>query len=364
MQLTREERSGDEGDDRSLFELDEKLWDAVLHEVAGTTDLGSSAARRFAEAAPGPYQRCWALRATDPEGSTLGVARVDLPLVDNRELALISVAVLPGCRRQGVASALVDEALDLSRSHGRTVFQAFTWDRLGTRGPGALSARDGDGAIDPTAAGAAFLLNRGFMLAQVDVMSRLTLPAQGDLVASARESGQLPEEYALLQWRGQTPARWLPDIADLMVAMSTDIPIGEASYEAEAHDPARIRHQDSVLRRAGMDQLLTVALHRPSGRLVGFTRILHDPARAHVADQWDTLVVADHRGRGLGMAMKTRSHEALREAWPEVTTVVTGNASENGWMLDINRRLGFVPVAASGVFERREDAVGGVRGAL
>ncbi|WP_158522458.1 hypothetical protein [Tessaracoccus aquimaris] len=51
--------------------------------------------------------------------------------------------------------------------------------------------------------------------------------------------------------------------------------------------------------------------------------------------------------------MKTANHAAIRGAWPEVATLVTGNASENRWMLAINRRLGYRPIAASGWFERR-----------
>ena len=50
--------------------------------------------------------------------------------------------------------------------------------------------------------------------------------------------------------------------------------------------------------------------------------------------------------------MKTASHAALRRHWPATARVITGNASENQWMLAINRRLGFRPIAASGLFQR------------
>ncbi|WP_269451920.1 hypothetical protein [Tessaracoccus coleopterorum] len=38
--------------------------------------------------------------------------------------------------------------------------------------------------------------------------------------------------------------------------------------------------------------------------------------------------------------------------------LVTGNASENVWMLAINRRLGYRPIAASGWYTRREPDLG------
>lgn len=360
MQITRHAEPAEAGDEHDLFELDAKLWDGVLLELFGDTDLGTSARRRRAEAASSPYRLHCSLKAAD-RGRPVGVAMIDLPLVDNRDVALISVAVDPLVRRQGIGSALLDAALDWARQLGRNTFQAFTWDRLTERGSSTVSARDGDGAIDPTAAGASFLLHRDFVLAQVDVMSALRLPPQRALADAAIEAtASMPGDYALIQWRGGTPAARQHDLASLMMTMSTDMPLGEASFEKEAYDEERIRHLDAVLVDAGVDQLVTCALHRPTGRLVGFTRIVHDAARPHVADQWDTLVVGAHRGNRLGLAMKSASHATLRDTWPSTVRVVTGNASENAWMLDINRRLGFAPVAASGWFERREGLHGAV----
>jgi len=119
-----------------------------------------------------------------------------------------------------------------------------------------------------------------------------------------------------------------------------------------------VRLADARLDLAGATQIITAARHRRTGALVGFTRLIHDPARPEVGDQWDTLVVGPHRGHGLGLWMKCRNLIELGDARPAARRVVTGNASENAHMLAINTRLGFVPVATSGWFERRESTDG------
>lgn len=359
MDIRRLQRPVDPGGPGyDLFELDARLWDVVLLETVGDDDLGSSALRRWSWSDPNPHTRYEYLGAV--EGTRLvGVAFLELPQADNQHVAYLSIAVRPESRRKGIGGALLDAAVALGRELGRTSFQAWTWEAYRQPGTGGLQARDGDGVIDRDSPRAAFLLNRGFRLAQVDLMSRLTIPDRNrllDLSGAARQA--VGDEYEFECWSGPTPPEHLADLATLMTAMSTDIPVGEADLQAEAYDAARVRGNDARVILGGLEQFITAARHRPSGQLVGFTRLIHDGARAEVGDQWETLVVGAHRGHGLGYAMKVRNLIALSDARPAARRVVTGNASENGHMLAINTRLGFTPFAASGWFERREAAGG------
>ena len=63
-----------------------------------------------------------------------------------------------------------------------------------------------------------------------------------------------------------------------------------------------------------------------------------------MAYQWDTLVLADHRGHRLGQLVKAANLRALRAGLPQVRRVVTWNAESNAPMLRVNRALGFEPV--------------------
>jgi GNAT superfamily N-acetyltransferase len=58
-------------------------------------------------------------------------------------------------------------------------------------------------------------------------------------------------------------------------------------------------------------------------------------------DQGFTGVRADARGRGLGKWLKAAMLLHVREIYPGLQTVITGNASSNGPMLAINKAMGF-----------------------
>ena len=77
----------------------------------------------------------------------------------------------------------------------------------------------------------------------------------------------------------------------------------------------------------------------------------------HGADyvvQDDTLVMPDHRGRGLGMALKVAVLELLAAEHPERRVIHTWNAVENTFMQRINRDLGFRPVERELEMQRKD----------
>ena len=64
----------------------------------------------------------------------------------------------------------------------------------------------------------------------------------------------------------------------------------------------------------------------------------HAPQRGF---QSGTLVLPEHRGRGLGLAMKVANHRAIRAAFPQCRVLMTGNAGVNAAMNAVNERLGY-----------------------
>lgn len=336
-----------------IYEVDTRLWAGVVRDLFGDDDLTHSARRRWAEGTRPTYTRPVPFAALDDDGVPLGVAFLDLPQRDNRHVGFLSLIVEPAHRGRGVGTALFNAAVAEARADGRDTIQAWTWEPARPGGTRRLSAAEGDGAIDPDAPPAAFLLGQGFRLVQVETISALTLPEQGllDGDAAAARAGT-SREYDLVQWTEFTPPQWRDDLAELMVAMSTDVPTGDAALEPEVVDAARVLDGEQALARGGCASLHTAVRHVSSGRLVGFTRLIHEEGRP-VVDQWETLILRQHRGKGLGWFAKTHSHAAVRAHWPEARRLITGNASENRFMLAINRRLGYRPVAASGWFELR-----------
>ena len=68
-------------------------------------------------------------------------------------------------------------------------------------------------------------------------------------------------------------------------------------------------------------------------------------------DQWDTIVLPEHRGHRLVMRVKAANLIALREAMPEARAIITWNAEENRPMLDVNEALGFRPILVEAAME-------------
>ena len=65
------------------------------------------------------------------------------------------------------------------------------------------------------------------------------------------------------------------------------------------------------------------------------------PDKQMMLNQNLTGVKEEYRGRGLGKWLKAAMLEWIKEEYPEVQIIVTGNATTNAPMLAINKRLGF-----------------------
>lgn len=348
-----------------VLRAEAELWTQVLLDRVGDRDMMETAELAFSLGMHPKYDKVVRLVASDVatptlEADVVGVATIDLPMADNRRLATVSVVVRPDRRGEGIGSALHAAALALAGEHHRSTIQTWTYEPPAAPAAArALHAETGSGSVDADSHESRFLTDRGYVLAQLEQISRLELPAADELAARADEAvSHTPQGYELITVRGPTPEGFLDDAATLRTAMAADAPSGAMDLEDEKWDAERVRVSESQLETAQRDQLQTLVRHVPSGRLVGFTRLFRDRSHPSVAHQWETLVLSEHRGHGLGMRMKVANHGAVPEFWPEVERLVTGNAAENTHMLAINIALGYEPYAASGVWELRSGALG------
>ncbi len=347
-----------------VLRAERDVWAKVLRDKVGDADMGESAGMAFAWGAQPQYHRHVRLVASDvaaptSEGDVLGVATLDLPMADNPRLADLGIVVDPERRGEGIGSALHDAALALAHQLGRTTVQSRTWEpaRL-PEAARAIEAETGTGCVAADSPETRFLTRHGYVLGQVERLSRLHLPAHVELCCARDEAlAAKPTGYDTIVIHGRTPEEFLADVAMLNATMASDVPTGAMDLEDEVWDAMRVRASEDQWDMADRDQLQTLVRHAPSGRLVGFTRLFRDRSRPRVAHQWDTLVVGAHRGRGLGMLMKVVNHAAVSEFWPEVARLITGNASENVHMLAINTALGYEPYAATGFWELRHGAL-------
>jgi GNAT superfamily N-acetyltransferase len=262
---------------------------------------------------------------------------MELPMLDNRHAAEVTIAVHPAQRRRGVGTALVEEMTRRAAADGRTVLNALV---------------DVPVAVADAHQSAPFARRVGFTATLAGNSRYLFVPVAAEkmdelhrVAASVRDA----QDYRTLTFRAPWPAEYLDDQCELARCMSTDEPAGDGAHEEEVWDARRLAEDGELMRARGLWKLAAVAQHAATGRLVAFSELLLAPDAPAEAWQMATLVHPEHRGHRLGLAVKLANLEALVTAAPLVRRIVTGNASVNAPMIAVNDLMGF-EVAGSGHF--------------
>ena len=259
------------------------------------------------------------------DGACVGAAAIILPLLDNTQLAIFLVLVPPSQRRRGVGGALVEHLGSLARAEGRR-----TWYAQVRLPAGAEETAD-----------TRFATRHGFTLrnTQIRRQARLPLPAEqmAELEAYAAERA---DGYRVVSWSGACPQEYVEQYAYLRGLISTEAPSGDLNVEQSRWDVARQRENEERTTAQGRRIYVSAAV-APDGTLAGHTRIYVAGQAPQRAVQGGTLVLRDHRGHRLGLAVKLANLRALLAAEPEVNRIDTENAEQNAPMVAVNVRLGF-----------------------
>ncbi|WP_088287520.1 GNAT family N-acetyltransferase [Kineosporia sp. A_224] len=348
------------------LDLDDPADVVLFHRAYGEVDLvadrhllGDRSAPRSAEDTLVSERETTSYRTTrgvalDDGGSPVGTWLVELTVHDNLDIGFVDVTVHPEHRRRGIGSILVQHTEALVRAAGRSVVQ--TWQGtavdpavedpttpFATRHgyTSTLPSLRNDLDLDPGPDGLARAL------APLDAETAGRFDAATDRLVSA--DGQ----YRLVTWWNAVPDEYLDDRAYLIQRMSTDAPAGDMTIEEERWDGARVRENEAISQAQGKTVVETAAVHVPSGRLVAFTVLAVPKHLPDHAFQWDTLVLREHRGQRLGMAIKAANLRALAARTSGLRRVTTYNAESNAPMLRVNRAMGFRPVLRTTCWEKR-----------
>ena len=275
------------------------------------------------------------------DGEPVVVGVIELPQLDNLDVATLDVGTRPADRRRGHGSAMLEHLVARSVEHGRHTLWVETHYAYD-------APTDGAGTE-----GADFLTRRGFAFSLGDIERVLDLPVPGDLLDRlAREAEPAHADYLLRDWAGPVPDDLLDGFGALIGSLMTEAPQGDLDIEEEVYDASRIRTDEQVLAASGRTKYTTVAV-APDGEIVAYSELAvprHDPARAY---QWGTLVRRQHRGHRLGMATKVHNLRRFQQHEPGRTVLITWNAEVNAHMVAINDALGFRPVGRLGEFQRK-----------
>jgi len=270
----------------------------------------------LAETMPGERRISWVAEDDRlPEGESEIFAAVSMLLLG--DIGVIEVLVGPGLRRRGLGRQLVAVAARRAYLEG---FSSIGVEVIG-----------GTPAI-------AFYESLGFDREYVETRSVLALSGV-DWPALTVMANSIGAGYRVEFHPGGPPDHLLEAYAQAKLEAQDDG--DDLDLAPRSSDPQRLRDSLDTLHRRGLKPYIVLALHDESRVVAGLTEVVvpaHHPERA---DQYDTIVVRDHRGYGIDRAIKARMLFELRSAEPDLREVQTWNAQHNESMLKVNAELGY-----------------------
>ncbi|PZW02189.1 Ribosomal protein S18 acetylase RimI [Micromonospora phaseoli] len=276
----------------------------------------SSLREYLAEVMPGERRISWVAQQEPASDGTSGaiLGQVHVLLLGN--IGVLEVLVHPAFRRNGLGRDLVLRA-------ARRVYQEG-FESIGVEVVGDTPA-------------VAFYESLGFSREYVETRSVLDLSGV-DWSELAGMSTEVAAGYQI-QFHPGGPPDELMEAYARSKAEIRDIEDGE--LRPSSYDPQRLRDSLDCLHRRGMTPYIVLALHEQTGEVAGLTEVVVPAQHPTRADQYDTIVVQDHRGYGIDRAIKARMLLELRSAEPQLTEVQTWNAQANEAMLKVNAELGY-----------------------
>ncbi|MFI5610612.1 GNAT family N-acetyltransferase [Amycolatopsis sp. NPDC051903] len=268
-------------------------------------------------------QLVWTARR---DGRLAARAIANLPVDGNEHLAFVRLTVHPDLRRRGIGTALLHALQPVLRDRGRTRLEGWN---VTLGGPGESWVR-----------------GLGFRFVHTTVLQILEL----DDVDRRRWDVAVPEGYRLVRWVGEAPAGLVEVYAKARGAIG-DAPLGESGLAAPDWSVDRVRRIEAAYRERGIEYRTVVAIDA-HGEVAGLTELDTRPRRPERLTQGDTVVLAAHRGHGLGLAMKAAMLRWFTADKREAEQVWTSTGAANTHMADVNHRLGFTTVRRFSVVSR------------
>ena len=273
--------------------------------------------------------------ARDAHGRVVGVVEISLPWRDNTHLAIVHPVTDPAVRTQAMVEALIDAASDRVRRDGRNVMLVITADRP-----------------EYSAVASAMGFERGYdEIARRQDVRAVDWPRLDAEYATAERPA---EDYELLRIAPTVPDDLLAAVTTLTAAIN-DAPTEGLHVEDEVYTPERIRAFESANEGRNRRLYRVAARHRESGELAGHTLLAIENEQPWYAYQYDTSVLAAHRGHRLGLLLKTDMLRWLREIEPQLWFIDTENAASNDHMIKVNELLGYEIVGRGIGWQRNLD---------
>ena len=274
----------------------------------------------------------------------LGTMVCHRPTYDNRHLLDLGIRVPPSHRCHGIGTALLHVAQSYADDHDRTTVLAEVIEPLGI--------------AQGSSAGSRFAQAAGFSVAMVENHRIIDLPVPVDRLQELEEHAAVRRNgYQLVEFGARCPPEYVDRFCLAQSRFMHEAPMGDLDVEPEVWTPERLAQAEARRIEQGRETYSVLAI-APDGSVAGYTQLVVPPTDDGRVSQADTLVLPDHRGHRLGLAMKVRNLRRLQEQHPDRTYVGTWNADGNEPMLAVNSRLGATPRERMLEFQRSVSHMG------
>ena len=147
-------------------------------------------------------------------------------------------------------------------------------------------------------------------------------------------------DYRVVEWGNFTPEKYRQPVCDALNVFVGMVPTGDLALDDISLTPERLvreeRRSDDLDRR----RFCAVAV-ATDGTLAGYSDLFVTRYQEAKSAIGITMVQPEHRGHGLGLALKLATHRSLLTPFPQCEIVRTGNADANVQMNAVNEQLGY-----------------------
>jgi len=143
-----------------------------------------------------------------------------------------------------------------------------------------------------------------------------------------------------LEFCTSIPEEILEDYCTKYTEVMNQMPLDELDIGDQIFTPELWRKFEEISAKTG-ETWLTAMLREKNGDISGLTDVIYTPSKAPLLTQQLTGVDQNYRGQGKGKWVKAAMLLKIREEFPDIKTITTGNATSNAPMLSINERMGF-----------------------
>ncbi len=238
----------------------------------------------------------------------------------NKKIADINIIVKKEFRRKGIGFQLLKVLIMKAKEMRRESFQTIT-------------------NLD---AGRKFIEHFGGIVAADRSRNRLYYKdINWDKMKKWCFEGEKRIENVTIETFQDVPEEDIEEFTKLYTVTENQAPDYESGdYQGLTITPKSRRYYEEFYKEKGYTWITKIAREK-NDTISGFTEIFFNKHFPHMIEQEMTGVLPQYRGRGLGKRLKAEMLMYIKENYPKIDYIESGNANNNKPMMAINNEMGY-----------------------